>query len=155
MAKSRRTAGQPAYFETPEALQQKIDEYFEWIRGEIDESVSISRDGDLEQERSWIREPESPTITGLCYFLGFESRQSFHDYGKRDKFSYTIKRARLRIESEYEKMGQSAKSAAFHIFALKNLGWQDKQIVDQTVSTKDLPAAQWNFIDAKKKGKAK
>lgn len=65
------------------------------------------------------------TITGLALALGFESRQSFYDYEKNGEFSYTIKRLRLQIESEYEKkLHESACTGA--IFALKNFGWKDK-----------------------------
>lgn len=71
------------------------------------------------------------TVTGLAYFLGFESRQSFYDYETRGEFSYTIKRARLFIEMGYE-MQLWGTSNAGAIFALKNFGWKDKQEVEQT-----------------------
>lgn len=83
---------------------------------------------------------ESPTITGLALHLGFASRQSFYDYEGREPFSYTIKRARLRVECEYEKMLSGGKIAIGAIFALKNFGWTDKQeikhegIPDPTIS---------------------
>ena len=99
-------------FESPEQMQGLIDEYFEYIRSEN----------------------EPPTITGLCLHMGFESRQSFYEYGEKKEFTYTIKRARLMIESEYEKNAQFAKTPAFHIFALKNLGWSDKVEVDNRSS---------------------
>lgn len=102
--------GRPPMFESPEQMQRLIDEYFEYIRSEN----------------------EPPTITGLCLYLGFDSRQSFYDYGSIKEFSYTIKKARLRIENEYEKNAQFAKTPTFHIFALKNLGWSDKVEIDNT-----------------------
>ena len=68
---------------------------------------------------------ESPTITGLALHLGFCSRQSFYDYEKNDIHSYTIKRARLRVEESYEKR-MHGNSNAGAIFALKNFGWKDK-----------------------------
>ena len=49
----------------------------------------------------------------------------------RIKFSYTIKRARLRIERYYESLIQG-NSVAGPIFALKNLGWVDSQSIDHT-----------------------
>lgn len=70
---------------------------------------------------------ESPTVTGLTLHLGFASRQSFYDYENRDEFSYTIKRARLRVECEYEKKLSGGKIAIGAIFALKNFGWTDRQ----------------------------
>lgn len=72
-----------------------------------------------------------PTITGLALALGFESRQSFYDYEKDSEFSYTIKRLRLSVESEYEKrLFENACTGA--IFALKNFGWTDKTEVEHS-----------------------
>lgn len=99
----------PPSYKTAEELQDSIDEYFEATRNE--------------------ENPEPLTISGLCHWLGFSSRQSFYDLEKQDKFSYTIKRARLRIESFYESMLMS-RSPAGAIFALKNFGWKDRQEID-------------------------
>jgi hypothetical protein len=69
--------------------------------------------------------------------LGFESRQSFYDYEERGEFSYTIKKARLTIESKYEeKLHEPACTGA--IFALKNFGWTDKSEVDNKVTVTNL-----------------
>lgn len=65
------------------------------------------------------------TISGLAYHLGFESRQSFYDYESREGFSYTIKRARTKIEIHYEEKLQGTTPTG-PIFALKNLGWKDR-----------------------------
>lgn len=78
----------------------------------------------------YLKSVGTPTITGLAYSLGFASRQSFYDYEKNEKHSYTIKRARLFIESVYES-GLSKGNVAGAIFALKNFGWTDKQEIDQ------------------------
>lgn len=100
--------GRPALFNSVEELQTCLDEYFE--------------------------ENSSPSITGLAYHLGFESRQSIYDYEKKnDEFSYTIKRARLKIEIYYEEL-LSTKSVTGAIFALKNFGWADKQEIDNKSS---------------------
>ena len=87
-----------------------------------------------EQISAFFLSDEKPvTISGLAYFLGFESRQSFYDYEKDSEFSYTIKRARLFIENEYEKLLQSG-NVTGAIFALKNFGWTDKQEIDHTTN---------------------
>ena len=91
----------PLVFETPEEMQKAISEYL------AEQSACL-------------------TITGLAYHLGFESRQSFYDYEKREAFSYTVKRARMFIENEYEKLLRSG-NVTGAIFALKNFGWTDKQ----------------------------
>ncbi len=104
-------AGRPQAFKNPEQLNEAIEGYFV--------------------------ENQSPTVSGLAYHLGFESRQSFYDYEKTDKFSYTIKRARLKIESHYESRLQGSNPAG-SIFWLKNHKWTDKQEVEHsgTVTTK-------------------
>jgi len=73
--------------------------------------------------------PAPPTMAGLAYALGFESRQSFYDYEKEPEFSYTIRKARLTIENVYEKNLQGTTPTG-SIFALKNLGWTDKQEIE-------------------------
>lgn len=97
-------AGRPLKFNTAEEMQKAVDEY--------------------------LKENNIPTISGLAYYLGFESRQSFYDYEERDEFSYTIKRCRLFMESWYEARLQG-NSPAGSIFWLKNAGWTDKQEIEQ------------------------
>jgi len=101
--------GRPPKFETVEDLQTQIQAYFDSLK----ESQA------------------SATITGLAYHLGFESRQSFYDYESNEKFSYTVKRARLAIEGVYEQR-LHGNSNAGAIFALKNFGWIDSQSFDHT-----------------------
>lgn len=99
-------APQPKY--NTEELQKKIDQYFE-------------------------SNPDKPTVTGLAYFLGFESRQSLYDYKNREDSSYTIKKAVLRIESKHEeKLYEHGSSGS--IFWLKNRDWKDKQETDLNVN---------------------
>lgn len=121
-------AGRPPIFEDADQLQEKIDSYLIWIQGEKGMMVKQGED----EIQSWVRYPEPATITGLALYLGFESRQSFYDYEDNDKFSYTIKKARLKIENEYEKK-LSGNNVAGSIFALKNLGWKDKTEQDLNV----------------------
>lgn len=111
-----RAKGRPALFNSVEEFEDSVEQYFEYIKGEVNE------------EGAFTRNPEPPTITGMCLFLGFESRQSFHDYLEKSNFSYAVKKARLRIECEYEK-ALYGKFPTGPIFALKNMGWADKQEV--------------------------
>lgn len=109
--------GRPPIFDSPEELEKKIQEYL----------------GD---------QNEKPlTITGLCLYCGFESRQSFYDLEKRDGFSYTVKKARMRIENAYEKNLYS-RNPAGSIFALKNLGWTDQQQFNYNISYSDISDAE-------------
>lgn len=111
-------AGAPPFYSTQVDLAKKIQEYFDT---KPDKRIVITKEGD---------KVEVPVfkVTGLAFFLGFESRQSIYDYSKRPEFSYTIKRAVLFIEREYEIMLESNPTAA--IFALKNFGWTDTQKID-------------------------
>jgi len=100
------TSGRPPIYDDPGKLEKKINDYF-----------------NLKDEKF--------TITGLCLFCGFESRQSFYEYEKKDEFTYIIKRARMLIENMYEqKLQGTAPTGA--IFALKNMGWEDKSESDHT-----------------------
>ena len=122
--------GRPPHFKTVKELQLKIDEYF---NGGLKKRIIFVGKGDNKE----AIEIEVPTISGLAYFLGFESRQSFYDYEKYDGFSYTIKRARLFIEKEYEEQLQVGNTTGA-IFALKNMGWIDKTHSDITTNDKDI-----------------
>ena len=103
--------GAPGKYKNKEELQVAIDSYFD----------------QLADEGSY------PTISGLAIHLGYASRQSIYDLQKNKEFSYTIKRAVLRIESTHE-AGLYGKNVAGHIFWLKNRGWSDSQ--DINIKTK-------------------
>lgn len=122
--------GAPQLYKEPKDLEDKVNEYFEYVKGEFQYSASSDDEGNPVDKKVYIREPEHVTITGLCLYLGFESRQSFYDYEKRSGFSYIIKRARLMVENKYESSALDAKVPTFQIFALKNMGWSDKQEID-------------------------
>jgi len=102
--------GKPLKYKSAKTLQEAIDKYF------------------IECE-----EKEKPyTFTGLALSLGFLSRQSIWDYSKRkDDLSLPIKRAMLRIESEYEAR-LSGNSPTGAIFALKNRDWADKKEMEHS-----------------------
>lgn len=122
--------GRPPVFDTPEQLQGAIDDYFNY--GVRKKKIAVKVGSNIT-----IQEIEFPTITGLCYHIGFESRQSFYDMEKRPNFSYTVKRARLFIEGEYELLLNSG-NVTGAIFALKNFGWTDKTETDITTNGRDI-----------------
>lgn len=102
------TWGRPPKYEHPEDLANKILEFIEYSEEQGD----------------------SLTITGLCLYLGFESRSSFDKQAERDDdFSYIVKRAKMVIEQRYEE-GLNSPACTGSIFALKNMGWKDKTEVD-------------------------
>lgn len=109
-------AGRPPHYETPEDLQEAIDEYF----NDVPTRTIYVSDKTIEMP--------IVTITGLTLALGFCDRASFYDYEKKGEFSHTIKTARLRVENDYEmQLRSSHQGQAGVIFGLKNLGWSDKQ----------------------------
>lgn len=109
--------GRPPKYKTASELQKEIDSFFV----------------ETEDNKPII------TIAGLCHHLGFCSRQSFYDLQEKEEFSYTIKKARLRIEMYYESMLISRASTGA-IFALKNFGWIDSQSIDHTSKGEKIEA---------------
>lgn len=123
MGKSNK-AGRPLKFKSPEELQSKIDAYYEWAK----------------ENKKHI------TITGLAWFLD-TNRQTLLRYEEEDSellksvdedvrqaFRDTVKRAKARVEMEYEESLYNKNSAVGAIFTLKNnYGYVDKQEVSQKV----------------------
>jgi len=107
----------PAYTD-PDEMERLIDEYFE--KGVRKKVMVVGKKPNQKKVEIPI-----PTITGLCLYLGFESRQSFYDYELKPNFTYIIKKARLFIEMTYEELLQHG-NVVGAIFALKNMGWRDK-----------------------------
>ena len=107
MADEPNVGGRPLKFDTAEALQEQIDQYF------LDA---------LDDEGNY-RKPIS--ITGLALHLD-TTRETLMDYQKRDGFSDAVKKAKLRIENYYEEHLLVGKPTG-PIFALKNFGWKDSQ----------------------------
>lgn len=112
------SVGRPPLFKTNTELEVKLSEYYETCKPQ--------KVKDPETGEEYMQLGQNPTITGLAYYLGFESRQSFYDYEIKGEFTYTIKRARLFIESNYEQ-ALHGRNPAGPIFALKNFGWTDRQ----------------------------
>ena len=98
-ANGKNHTGCPPKYKTPEELRKKINAYF-------NSDAKIRKVLIGKAPNQTVVEIPVPTISGLAYYLGFESRQSFYDYEKDTLFSYTIKRARLFIEVEYEEQLQ-------------------------------------------------
>jgi hypothetical protein len=119
--------GRPPLYNNPLELEKKIEAYF---NGGANKRTIIVGKGENKQA---IDIPIL-TITGLCYYLGFESRTAFYDYEKKEEFKYIIKKARLRIEQHYEESLQLDITPAGPIFVLKNMDWSDKMETDHKSS---------------------
>lgn len=83
---------------------------------------------------------EPVLLTGLILALGLSSRSALDEYAQRPEFLNSVKKAKLRVEMEYEKALHS-RNPSGPIFALKNFGWTDKQDVELSGGVKVKPLA--------------
>ncbi len=102
--------GRPLLFETPEALEEAIDGY--------------------------IQEEKKPTLAGLAFHLGID-RHTLYNYKEREDFFHIIKKATDYVEQKYEERLIYESNPTGVIFALKNMGWKDKQEVESQTTIKD------------------
>lgn len=120
-------------FNKVEQINHRIADYFKWIEGEFHTQLlpfkpTAKSPPEMREQKVWDRQPQPATLSGLALHLGFDSLQAFESYEKHGRFASIAQRARLRIESEYEKMLHQQPSTGA-IFALKSLGWMEKQAV--------------------------
>lgn len=102
--------GRPRKYTEVEIMQQRINKYFK----QCDEK----------------KEPY--TITGLCIALDI-TRETLKEYLKKEAFSDTIKKSKLRVENYLEKHLITDGSTTGIIFNLKNnFGWSDKQQIEHS-----------------------
>lgn len=126
--KEKKAVGRPPIYQTPAELQANIEKYFK--NGVRYRTVIVGPPNNRSETTIKV-----PTICDLCLYLGFESRQSFYAYENKPDFSYTIKKARLMIEREYEEQLQTGTPTGA-IFALKNFDWKDKTEVEHSGEVK-------------------
>lgn len=109
--------GRPLAFESVEELESAIDSYFE--------NEAFVGEGDL---RTY-----APTMSGLALALGVD-RKTITNYGHKEDYFPTIKRARARVEVALEQRlyGQSVTGVIFNL--KNNFGWHDKQELDHQSS---------------------
>lgn len=96
--------GRPLLFESPEELSASVMDY--------------------------IQNEKKPTLAGLAYSLGID-RQTLYNYKERPEFFDIIKKATDYVEYKYEERLIYESNPTGVIFALKNMGWKDKQEIDQ------------------------
>lgn len=100
-------AGRPRIYNDVDELQKAVDSYFEFI----------------------VIADKKPSVTGLALHLGFADKTTLYEYRDRPEFSYPIKRGLLMVE-QYHEERLDANSVTGSIFALKNMGWKDKQEIE-------------------------
>jgi hypothetical protein len=117
----------PDLFKSIEQLSENIAAYFNWIAGAYHLEMLPCKTSakSLREQKVWDREPQPPTLSGLALHLGFDSLNAFEAYEQKGNYASTLKRARLRIEAEYEKQLHHQPSSGA-IFALKSMGWLEQ-----------------------------
>lgn len=104
MNEKKHAGGRPPKYKKKEEIENKIKEYF--------------KECDVQNEPY--------TVTGLARSLNM-SRQDLLNYGKKNEFFDTIKKAKWKIEEYLEKRLIKDSSTTGIIFNLKNnYGWKDK-----------------------------
>lgn len=145
-AEEKNKGGRPLKFKTVKELQEKIEAYFESCfepimdlklredyKGKKNEATAD--DHEWVQRLNWNNEPlykqiKPFTVTGLALYLD-TTRDLLLDYEEKDKFSDTIKRAKLKIHEYAEEYLFTGKNQTAAIFNLKNnWGWKDKTETD-------------------------
>lgn len=111
--KPKHAGGRPRKIESPEEMLRLVDDYLESCLP--DEAAG--------------RQGSPITLTGMIRYLGLSGRESLARYGERPEFSDAVKRARLAVEADYERRLDREKAPVGAIFALKNMGWSDRQEV--------------------------
>jgi hypothetical protein len=119
--------GRPRIFKSVEELQSKIDEYFDYCDNRIQQVYSKKLGEVIE-----IINPEPYTMAGLAYYMGID-RDTLLNYGKRDEYFGTVKKARDRVQMDVERrLMEDAPTGA--IFNLKNnFGYKDRSEIDAKV----------------------
>jgi hypothetical protein len=105
--KAKRPPGKPRKIKSPEEFEKLATAYFDKCKAEN----------------------KKATICGLALGLGLSTRTSLDAYLSYEGFEEVAAAAKMRVEHEYEQRLFSS-SPVGAIFALKNMGWQDKQQVD-------------------------
>jgi hypothetical protein len=117
------------FFSNANDLVDRIDGYFRYIQGEYHlEPAAPTKTKNSENCTTtkvvWDRQPEPALLTGLALFIGFTSMNDFVAYEQKGKYKKMLRKARLRVEAEYEKkLHQAAPTGA--MFALRCMGWAD------------------------------
>lgn len=102
-AKEVRPVGRPLTWTSPDVLKKLVDNYFE--------------------------SEKQPTLAGLAVALDI-SRSTLYNYEGKDEFLDIVKKARERVERVYENILVYGGQPTGVIFALKNMGWADRQDID-------------------------
>lgn len=134
--KEKNKGGRPPEYSTVEAMQEKIDKYFEDCKGK----VVTDAEGNplLDKYGNIVRDGVEPlTVTGLALALGFTSRQALLNYQAKPEFVDTITRAKTVIEkyAECRLYDKDGVNGAKFTLANNFEGWRERQSIEATIDS--------------------
>jgi len=100
-------------YPSPLALEQKIDEYFDWCEKGVDRRVTKKG----EEVIQTFRRP--PTVSGLALWLGFGHTASLKTYLGHPDFAEVMQRGLLRIQCSLEEQAIVSRTPAGSIALLQ------------------------------------
>lgn len=119
--------GRPLKFKTPEELEERIEEYYEYAK-KNNEVLSITG-------LAMFLDVSRTTLLNYETMFDNEGYESVSDDVKL-AFMNSIKRAKAKVEHAYEQALFNKNSAVGAIFTLKNnYKWVDKQEIEQSNKT--------------------
>lgn len=136
---SSNEGGRPLLFKSAKELQEKIDEYFKDCDSTVIKTI-------LDKNKNIIATVTKPyTVTGLASFLG-TSRETLVNYEEKEGFFDTIKKAKMKIQTDYEERALTMTShPIFSMFTLaNNFGWKNKS--EQDITTNGEKIGGFNFL---------
>lgn len=107
-------SGQKPKYDSPEQMFDKIAEYLKW------------------EERS---SKGKYTMEGCALYLGFNTRQSLHDYKKRDGYSEVVERFMLFLQHYHAQRLTFPQGYMGSQFWLKNWGGYKDEVIQQQNQT--------------------
>ncbi len=136
--KEKKPVGRPRKFRTPQEVQEKINEYFEWAEAN-------NRPLNMERFKCFLgicNDTLTPYMNGT-YDDGV-AEEDFSDYGN---FSETIKAARAYIAADKMELAMTGSyNPTMVIFDLKNNhGYVDKREIESTNT--EVPTVKVEFVD--------
>jgi len=140
MAK-KNPGGRPRLFDSPEQLQDLIDEYFAYCDAQF-KTISVEKkDGEIQVID--VPDPDPYTMGGLAIYLGI-CKDTLARYAKREEFIITITRAREKCE--HNKFVGAMKGRFNHHMTkfdlINNHDWKDKSEYSVTTDAKVLDLAE-------------
>jgi hypothetical protein len=136
-------AGRPPTFQSAEAMQQVIDDYFKSCDGK----PILNTNGEPIFDKAGnviLIGAHPPTVTGLALALGFHSRQSLLNYQGKKAFMDTVTRAKMQIEAYAEERLYDRDGQRGAEFNLKyNFRWAEQNKgddEDEGTGVVELPA---------------